>query len=462
MKTIWQNVKTAVKGNIPDYSYRMWIETLSLGECQGSQITLICPNDFVLKRIQGNYAQLLSSEMAKEMGATCKLSFHVNKKKEPDITLLYTSDQTQLALPGMQVQLPPLLGCSKNLSGRLLRKDYTFDKFVVGEGNDFAYVAALSMAAQKNSNQDSLFLLSQTGMGKSHLSQAVGHHILTSSPAHRVLYHTADDFTNDMVNAFRNNCIHEFKNKYRDGCDVLILEDVQFLTGKDRTQIELALALDYLMDSGKKIIFTSCLPPDKIPKMNAQLKSRLSGGLLPHIDAPDFKTRVKILRKRAREYECNLPVDVIEYLASELSDNVRQLLSGLVGISAKSSLLGNPVDIKLAKSVVNNIAVRGKTVTIDLIKKIVAKHYQLSIEDLVSKSRKRSLVFSRNMAMYLSRRYTDHTLQAIGKNFNRYHATAIRAIKLINQATKNDHSTKKQVQYLCGKLDSGEWDQTSK
>lgn len=205
-------------------------------------------------------------------------------------------------------------------------------------------------------------------MGKSHLSQAVGHHIISQCPSDRVYYITAEDFSNEMVQAYRNDSIDKFKGKYRKGCDVLLLEDVHNLSGKERTQIELALTLDTLLDADKKVIFSSCYLPGDIPKLNDKLKSRFSYGIISNIEPPNFRTRVRILQKKLLLNGFMVPEDVIHYLASELTEDVRQLESGLIGVTAKSSLMGVPIDLGLAESVVKNIAQQKKNITIDVIK----------------------------------------------------------------------------------------------
>jgi chromosomal replication initiator protein len=294
-------------------------------------------------------------------------------------------------------------------------------------------------------------------MGKSHLSQAVGHYILSEYPTERVYYTTAEDFSNEMVNAFRHDNINTFKGKYRNQCDVLLLEDVHHLSGKERTQIELALTLDTLFEAGKKIIFSSCYLPAEIPKLNDKLTSRLSCGLISNIDPPNFRTRVRILKKKSKLNGHKVPEDVIHYLAAELTEDVRQLESGLIGVTAKSYLLGIPIDLSLAESVVKNIVHQRKNITIDAIKRLICKYYSISINDIVSSSRKQSIVRPRQIAIYLSRRYTDSPLQAIGRSFNRYHATALHSISVVERGLKENGSMQKQVEFLCHKLESGKF-----
>ncbi|MGM0453522.1 MAG: chromosomal replication initiator protein DnaA, partial [Thermodesulfobacteriota bacterium] len=355
---------------------------------------------------------------------------------------------SQLTLPGIRVQPS---------NGRMLRRDYTFDHFVVGQNSDLAYRAAHSLASDKLSDPNAVFLMSKTGMGKSHLSQAVGHKILSAHPRQRVFYMNVEDFTNDMVQSMRNNAIDDFKRRYRENCDVLLLEEVHMLSGRTRTQTELALTLDYLYESGKKLIFSSCYSPSDIPKMSDQLVSRLGQSMLTVIDSPDFKTRCKILKQKAKIRGVELPDEVVDYMASELNDNVRQLESGLIGVTSRACLMGVPVDLKLAEDVVENIISRKKSITLDVIAKLVGKEFDVAVKDMVSKSRKQSIVRPRQIAIFLARRHTSQPLQAIGKKFNRLHATVIHSINAVEKEMKLKGELYQQVQFIEKKLESGKF-----
>ena len=446
MKALWQQVKSSIKSRLPGHSFRMWIDPLEVSRCDEGDVVLLSPNFFSKKRVLDHYGTLIESELAKVSGMPCRLVIEVSPPKV--LSGSKSGGNGQLALPQLQ---------GRPHNGRLLRKDFTFDQFVVGGNNDFAYSASLSLASRRQGLQNSLFLLSKTGMGKSHLSQAIGHYILSEHPSERVYYMTAEDFSNEMIQAYRHDAINAFKSKYRSECDVLLLEDVHYLSGKDRTQIELALTLDTLLESGKRIIFSSCYLPTQIPKLHDKLMSRLGCGLISAIDPPNFRTRVRILQKKAKLNGCSVPGDVLDYLASELSEDVRQLESGLIGVTAKSSLLGIPIDIPLAESVVKNISRWRKRITIDAIKKLVSKHYGISVGDMVSSSRKQSIVRPRQIAIYLSRRYTDSPLQAIGRSFNRYHATALHSIGAVERGIKEKGPMQKQVEFLCNKIEEGKF-----
>ncbi len=444
MEQVWSAVKAKMQQLVPAHSYRMWIDPIEFMELREQELVLCCPNSFSRRRILDQYGKQLESEVSEKIGRSLSLKIEISEGNGGNGN--GQKEHHQLPLPNLN---------GRPHSGRLLRKNFTFDQFVVGGNNDFAYSASLSLASRKNCQQSTLFLLSATGMGKSHLTQAVGHHILTERPSERVYYITAEDFTNEMVHALRHDSIDRFKEKYRTRCDVLLLEDIQFLSGKERTQLELALTLDALADAGKKIIFSSSYLPTDIPKISEELRSRLTSGLISNIEAPDFRMRLRILKKKTENNGCPIPEEVLHFLASELTENVRQLESGLFGVAAKASLLGSRVDVPLAESVVKNIVQCRKAITVNAIKKLVCRHTRISEEDLVSRSRKQTVLRPRQIAIYLSRKYTDQSLQSIGRSFNRYHATALHAIACVERGLKQDPRMRNTVGFLCQKLESG-------
>lgn len=448
MDKIWSEVKTVLARRVPKHTFQMWIEPLSLSTINTQKIELICPNQFSRKRILENFGQMIVDEVERRTGQRPKLNISISPGERSPAGITSPIVTQQLPLPNMTIQPH---------GGRFLRREYTFDQFVVGKSNDFAYSAALSLAARNNTRQPSLFLLSGTGMGKSHLSQAIGHHILTQFPEDRVYYMTAEDFASEMVTSFKNNSVNLFKDKYHKHCDVLLLEDIHYLSGKERTQVELAHTLDSMFNSSKKIIFSSCYRPAEIPKMNDNLRSRLTSGLISNIDPPDFRMRVRILKKYAHLNKWTIPATVLEYLAAELTQDVRQLKSGLMGVATRGSLLGHPIDLRLAASVVKNMVQNCKKITIGNIKKLVCKHYKVAPRDLVSRSRKQAIVRPRQMAIYLARRHTDQPLQVIGKSFNRYHATALHAIAVVEKGIREGGAIQSHVEYLTRKLESGDY-----
>lgn len=461
MESFWEEVKCQVKRTLPDHCYRMWIDPVRLVEYNDRHVKLSSPNTYFAKRLTDNYLPIIQEEFSKLGKKDIHIEFKVMTPKNG--TQLNSGNSThqagsypavpltgrsagQMELPGLQMTFN---------SGRMFKKGYTFDEFVVGKNSDFAYSASLCLANGHINGSSILYLLAKTGLGKSHLSQAVGHHIMTNSRGKRVFYVTAEDFTNEMIFSLRNNSIGQFKEKYRKKCDVLILEDVHFLSGKTATQRELAITLDYLLEADKKIIFSGCELPDEIPKLDSQLKSRLSLSLVTEIDKPDYGTRVKILRKKSKLFGYQIPSIVTEYIAQELCDDVRQLESGLVGVAAKGQLMGRDIDIELAKSVIANIARTQKMITIDSIKKLVCKEFSISETEIVSASRKKRIVKPRQMAIYLSKKYTEHSIKKIGSSFNKYHATAIYAINAVEKELKQKSVLFEQIRYLSKKIEAG-------
>jgi chromosomal replication initiator protein len=446
MERIWQKVKASLVNQIPAHAFRMWIEPLEEAAVDTKTIQLKCPNLFFRKRVMEHFGDLIRSELKNLTGRSMVLEM-----------VIANGNGTHKKAAELAEQLPlPTVAVHPHF-GRLMRQDYTFDHFVVGRNNEFAYSAALSLAVRKNLQQHSLFLLSKTGMGKSHLSQAIGHQILREAPTERVYYMTAEDFTSEMVSSYKTNSVNLFKEKYHKGCDVLLLEDVHYLSGKDRTQIELAHTLDSLLNENKRIIFSSCYSPSEIPKLSENLRSRLACGLISSIDPPDYRVRLKILKKYAQANNWGIPTEVLEYLATELTHDVRQLKSGLVGVSAKASLLGCPIDVELAADVIKNMICKSRRITIESIKRLVCKYYNITPKDLVSASRKQAIVRPRQIAIYLSRHYTDQPLQTIGKSFNRYHATALHAIGVVEKGIRQGGLIQRHVEYLNKKLENGEY-----
>ncbi|SDT97507.1 chromosomal replication initiator protein DnaA [Desulfobacula phenolica] len=458
IESCWAEVKGRIKKTLPDHSYRMWIDPVELLDFDQDHLELSSPNDYFIKRLKDNYLLTFKEEFSKLGVDDIRIDFKVSSKKETGSGKNNKTSDTGSAIPlvanrSKQLELPGLQ--LKFNNGRMFKKGFTFDDFVVGDNSNFAYSASLSLAQGNINGSSILYLLSKTGLGKSHLSQAVGYHIIKNSQSKRVYYVTAEDFTNEMIFSLKNKTIEQFKEKFRRKCDVLILEDVHFLSGKDATQSELAVTLDYLLEADKKIIFSGCELPDEIPKLNDQLRSRLTLGLVTEIGKPDYSTRVRILKKKSKSFGCKIPNHVTEYIAQELSDDVRQLESGLFGVAAKGQLMGYNIDIELAKSVLANITNVKKRISIESIKKLVCKEFSLSEEDIVSPSRKKRIVKPRQMAIFLSKKYTDQPIKKIGTSFNRYHATAIYSINAVEKELKQKGVLFEQMNYLSKKIEAG-------
>jgi len=444
MKVTWELVKDRIRSELPQSSFSLWINPLTFFGTEEAVIVLACPNKFSKRWISENYKAMIQKEFHMATGADYEIQFRVE-------------------LPKRRRTLPPLLDSTRQLmlldtpdkkrnGGVRLNSGYTFDRFVVGRSNEFAYSASKALAEGGAWNYHSLLMLANTGLGKSHLSHAVGNAILEQSPSSRVYYMTAEDFTNEMISSLKQGSIEAFKSKYRSGCDVLLLEEIHFLSGKEKTQLELGYTLDALANDNKKLIFTSSLAPKDIPRMSVQLTSRLTSGLITTIDHPDYETRLKILNTKAMELGLSLEDDILSLLASNLSQDVRLLESALRCLKAKSELLKTRIDKDLAKDVIRCLVVSEQAIDLKDIEKLVCRYYKIEAEMLKSNSRKKVYAYPRNIYLYLCRHHTDETLESIAESVRRSHSTALYASEVIDHKMKSDPKVRNQVRFLRQKI----------
>lgn len=442
MGTLWDKVTSSLEARLSEAAFRLWLAPIQAQE-EGGKLRLGCPNRFFASWVREHYLALIQEELRRLGGGPAEVVVAVAPRPAEGENGEHPQEQEaeQLALPALGPRQP-----------RRLRREFTFEEFVVGDCNSFAYQAALALANNTGGLVNSIYLLSGTGLGKSHLAQAIGNHVTQHRPQLRVVYASAEEFTNEMVAAIKGGRTTQFKEKYRRACDLLLLEEVQFLAGKEKTQMELAYTLDSLSEEGKRIIFTgSCLPRD-IPRLGGRLRSRLSGALITSMEAPDFATRIKILRKKAERRSLLLPDEVAHYLAENLTGDVRQLEGAVVGLAAKSGLMGCPLDLGLARQVVGDILGVQREVTIESVQELIEQYYQVSRDDLVSRSRRRQVAQPRNLAMYLCRRHTRAPLEAIGQAFRRDHATVLYAVQAVEREMRKKGAFAHQVEFLARRL----------
>jgi len=443
MSALLDNLKKHVKEHIPEKSYSLWIDPLSFIDEKDDALVLGCPNKFSMNWIMDHYSTLLTGGLkllGKERSLVFKVAAPAKKKKEPD-----------MFQPSPQMDIPNI--SPKKERGRFhFNREFTFDRFVVGSCNEFAYSASRAMASGGSCSYDSLFMMANTGLGKSHLSQSIGQMLLENNPDVRAYYITAEDFVNEMIFALKNNRIDEFKNKYRRSCDVLMLEEVHFLSGKEKIQAELGYTLDALANDRKKLIFTSSLLPKDIPNMSKELSSRLTSGLITTLEKPDHNTKVKIIEKKASEHNLMLSEEIVHLFAEKLTKDIRQIESVLRCFKAKADLMKVKSDINLAREVLSYHITEQGAISLDSIKKLVCKYYQIENSVLPSKSRKKIHAYPRNMYVYLSRNYSAATLEEIGKSINRNHSTVIYSSEVIEKKLRIDKKVKNQVDFFSEKI----------
>lgn len=444
MTTIWDEVKNHIKESIPEKNFSLWINPITFLEKRADTLVLGCPNKFSLNWITENYMPLLEEKLA-TIGDGCKkLAFEVRVPRKTNSAPRSPEYAGQLTLPNVPRARRP--------GPRRLNEEFTFDRFVVGKCNQFAYSAAKAIASEHSLPYRSLFMLSNTGLGKSHLSQATGNAILQTNPGLKVYYVTAEDFVNEMVLSLKTNSIEQFKNKYRRSCDVLLMEEVHFLSGKEKTQLELAYTLDALSNSHKRIVFTSSLLPKDIPNITKELSSRLTSGIITTLEQPDHDTRVKIIEKKSIEQNLTLSEDIIHHLAKHLTGDVRQMESALRCLKAKSELLNEKINLELAREVLKAHVSDQDATPADQVIRLVCQYFKVDPRMLRSKSRKKIYTYPRNIYVYLCRHHTDTTVEEIGKSINRNHSTVVYAYETIERKMKIDKKLKNQVDFLSEKL----------
>lgn len=446
MQTKWEEVRKKLRENLSKGQYDFWVSTIACVGVEDGCLILGCRNRFHVEWLREKLEPKLVAIAKEHFPAIRRLDYrvvlddHEATEEEKEETGLH-----QLNIDDLVVRSRPQFN-----------QRFTFDQFVVGKCNHLAYAASMGMASGQQMFNQSVYLIANAGLGKSHLSHAVGNYMLHQRPEVRVRYATTEQFANEMIFALKQGNIEVFKNKYRTSCDVLLLEKIEFLSGKEKVQSELAYTLDELMDRGKRVLCTGSAHPRDIPKLNSALQSRLGGTLLATIEPPDFDTRLEIVRRKSQIEGVRLPEDVAEFLANRINGDVRQLESSLVGIIAKSSILKVPMSLQLAEEVSQTMLDRLPKITIDRIQQTVCEVYQISRDLLISNSRKKELTIARKIGMYLCRQYTSESLEGIGRAFKRSHSSTVYAVQGIRKEMEDSNSKiKRQVDHVSRRLEIG-------
>lgn len=441
MEDIWEAARNHLKERISPAGYALWLEPLKAETDPEGNLRLICPNAFALRWIQSHYLPLLTQILG-TLGNDRRVQLTAAASRQAPVPALPPPASPQPALPH--------LGTPKN--GRRINRSFTFGRFVVGSSNRLAFQASQALAQNDTFLNGILYLTSGPGLGKSHLSQAVGNFLLDAAPQAKILYATAEDFANDMVRALKSGQMGRFKDKYRGECDVLLLEEVQFLSGKEKIQAELCYTLDTLMSRQKRLVFTSCYLPGEISHLSRELSSRFTGGLITPIGQPDFPTRVNILARKAEERGVAAPQAVLEHLAEHLTDDVRRLESALDCLAARTTLLKEPVSLRAAQEVLHDLQAVETRLSIPQIQKIVVDYFQVSLKDLLGRSRQKKLVRARQVALYFSQLYSGKTVTQLGRLFNRSHSSVVHALQTLERDRQAVPRVAEEVKFLEEKL----------
>ncbi len=439
MANVWEAVKDVLRDDMPSSTFRLWIEPLQVEGEAGGELLLACPNPFSLRWIQAHYLPLIRQALTNLGQASPAVQLKV----------LANPTRPQVMPMASQPALPQL--AAKAATGSL-SQDFTFEKFVVGAANRLAYQASKALARNDTFYNRVLFLTSTPGLGKSHLSQAVGNFVTRTAATGKVLYLTAESFANEMVLALRSGRMADFKERFRRECDVLLLEEVQFLSGKEKIQAEVCYTLDTLMASQKRLVFTSCYLPGEISHLSQELRSRLTGGIITPIGPPDFPTRVNILSHKAESRGVQVSVKILEYLAEYISEDVRRLESALDCLLARASLLDQPFSLRMAQEVLQDLNAVETRLSIPEIQRIVCDYYGVGLAELLGRSRQKRLVRARQLGLYFGRLYTEKTVAELGHLFQRSHASVVHALQTLERDRQTSPRLAKEVQLLGEKL----------
>jgi chromosomal replication initiator protein len=408
-KDSWSEALERIRQKVNSQSFATWFKPTHLISKGAGKLTLGVPNPLFAEWLRNNYLGLIAETVLEVEGQAYEILFSSPQGQ--------ASASTRAAVPA----LPPRLDAR-----------YTFDSFVVGSGNQFARAAALAVAEQPSKGYNPLYVYGGTGLGKTHLMHAIGNQITRSGRLLRLKYLTTEKFVNELVNAIRFDKMNEFKDRYRN-VDLLLIDDIQFLAGKERTQEEFFHTFNALYEGGRQIVLTSDCAPREIPTIEERLRSRFEWGLITDIQPPDLETKIAILDKKSAAMGVDLPSDAALYIASKIKSNVRELEGALNRVTAFSSVQQQPISLELAQRILKDIVtVEPTVITVESIQKVVADHYKIKVAQLKSKNNSMQIAFPRQIAMYLCKNLTDKSLPEIGRRFGgKHHSTVIHAIKKI-------------------------------
>jgi chromosomal replication initiator protein len=431
--TIWDQVLARIETKVNRHSFYTWFKPTSFVSDRGMAITVRVPNSLFRDWLTKHYSVVLSEALA--------------EVRRPGATVMFISDEDEPA-DVVQEAAPPVSELETSAPGSApapttapggLNPRYTFDTFIVGPSNQFAHAACRAVAEAPSRSYNPLFIYGGVGLGKTHLMHAIGHYVLRHDAALKLTYISSERFMNEMINAVRYDRILDFRERYR-SVDVLLVDDIQFVSGKEGTQTEFFHTFNALYDAQKQIVLSSDRPPHEIPALEERLRSRFEWGLIADIQPPDLETKVAILKRKAEAEAIPLPDNVAMYIAGRIKSNIRELEGSLIRLIAYASLQGHEISLELTQEVLKNVIEQDdKAVTIESIQKYISDYYQLKVGELKSRNNSKSVAMPRQIAMYLCKQLTSASLPEIGRSFGgKHHSTVIHSIKKVEEMRKND------------------------
>ena len=446
----WIRILDALEKKINRHSYDTWLKPTRYSHASGSILFVRVPTA-EFQHVGDKYADLIQ-EAIDNLG----LDFEDVKFVTPEDDPAATPIRHDGGLSGPSIVPSPASASQARFdwdSAAQLNPRYTFDAFVIGNGNQFAHAACQAVAERPSKAYNPLFLYGGVGMGKTHLMQAIGHEIKRRLPQSSICYVSSEKFTNEMINSLRYDKMTSFRDKFRN-VDVLLIDDIQFLAQKERTQEEFFHTFNALHESMKQIVIASDRPPKELAEIEDRLRSRFEWGLIADIQPPDLETKVAILQKKAEQEKVTLPTDVALYIASNIRSNVRELEGALIRLVAHSSLIGASITLPYAQQVLKNfIDSQARKVTIEAIQKAVAEQFGLRLVEIKAKNNSRAIVYPRQIAMYLAKHLTEASLPEIGRQFGgKHHTTVLHSVEKIEEVRKTDKDLNRLINKLTEQL----------
>jgi len=445
---IWSRTLSLIKEHLSEQTFITWFKPIVPINLEDKKLTVQIPSQFFYEFLETHYSTLISNSLQQILGQGAEILYSVLMTNTTEII---SDQQKMVPLPSKPI---PINGNGKFATR--LNERYTFDNFVEGSNNQFARAASLAVSKSPGKTTfNPLVIYGGVGLGKTHLLQAVGNSILQNNGNQlNVFYVSSEKFTVEFIDAIQHNRTKEFSSSYRKA-DILLVDDIQFFTNKERTQEEFFHTFNTLYQNGNQIVLTSDRPPKELKGIEERLISRFQWGLVVDIQPPDLETRIAILQKKAEENELKLPQEVIEIFATNITSNIRELEGSLIRLMAKSSLEGEDVTLELAKDVLKDLALgKKRNITIEEIQRIVCSHFEIP-EDLIrAKNRKKEIALARQISMYLAKNMTSHSLKTIGLHFGgRDHSTVVHAMRTIKELRKNDKTIKEALEALEHKIE---------
>lgn len=446
----WQDCLSTLEKKISPQNFSTWIRPIRLKDITGNLVHLVVPNRFIRDWINENYQEIIEDTLSQLINDKCRIKFEISATNTIPENEITEKDSIVKAIKKTDITSAET---EKKNSGLYLNDKYTFEDFVPGSSNQFAYAAAMAVANNPATTYNPLFIYGGVGLGKTHIINAIGNEIINKNNNLKVCYYSSEKFMNELINCLRYAKMDEFRQKFR-SMDVLLIDDVQFIAGKERTQEEFFHTFNALYESHKQIVVTSDKFPKDIPGLEERLRSRFEWGLIADIQPPDIETKQAILKMKADQNGIYLPEDVTLFLANSISSNVRELEGYLIRIGAYASLTSTPINLNMAKEILKNILIeKNKEISIEEIQKNVAAYFSIKVSDLKSSKRLKALVIPRQIAMYISRQLTSCSYPEIGDKFGgKDHSTIIHAIKKIERQLEEDYQLKITVENLKNSL----------